>query len=74
MATALHHLSDYDPANVPDASNMCFGIVVSEWNSEITDALLKGAVDTLGVCLVALSLFMVRNKCVRTTVSTLLLS
>ena len=40
MATALHHLSDYDPANVPDASNMCFGIVVSEWNSEITDALL----------------------------------
>ena len=47
MATALHHLSDYDPANVPDASNMCFGIVVSEWNSEITDALLKGAVDTL---------------------------
>ena len=47
MATALHHLSDYDPANVPDASNMCFGIVVSEWNSGITDALLKGAVDTL---------------------------
>ena len=47
MATALHHLSDYDPANVPDASNMCFGIVGSEWNSEITDALLKGAVDTL---------------------------
>lgn len=47
MATALHHLSDYDPANVPYASNMCFGIVVSEWNSEITDALLKSAVDTL---------------------------
>ena len=28
MATSLHNLSDYDPANVPDASNMCFGIVV----------------------------------------------
>ena len=47
MATVLHHLSDYNPANVPDASNMCFGIVVSEWNSEITGALLKGAVATL---------------------------
>ena len=36
MATALHHLSDYDPATVPDASNMCFGIVVAEWNPDIT--------------------------------------
>ena len=47
MATALHHLSDYDPAKVPDASNMCFGIVVAEWNQEITGALLDGAVKTL---------------------------
>ena len=47
MATALHHLSEEDIANVPDASNMCFGIVVAEWNPEITGALLKGAVDTL---------------------------
>lgn len=47
MATALHHLSDYNATSVPDAGNMCFGIVVSEWNSEITDALLQGAVNTL---------------------------
>ena len=47
MATALHPLSDYDPTKVPDASNMCFGIVVSEWNTEITGALLRGAVSTL---------------------------
>ena len=47
MATALHHLSDYDSAQVPDASNMCFGIVVSEWNPEVTGALLDGAVSTL---------------------------
>ena len=47
MATALHNLSDYDFSNVPDASNMCFGIVVSEWNPEITGALLEGAVKTL---------------------------
>lgn len=47
MATELHHLSEYDEISVPDASNMCFGIVVSEWNKEITGALLKGAVSTL---------------------------
>ena len=47
MATALHHLSDYDPTKVPDASNMCIGIVVSEWDPEITGALLDGAVKTL---------------------------
>lgn len=32
---------------MPNASNMCFGIVVSEWNTEITKALLDGAVGTL---------------------------
>ena len=47
MATALHHLSDYDPATVPDASNMRFGIVVAEWNPDITGALLSGAMATL---------------------------
>lgn len=47
MATALHNLSEYDFSKVPDASNMCFGIVVSEWNPEITGALLDGAVSTL---------------------------
>ena len=47
MATSLHNLSDYDPTKVPDASNMCFGIVVAEWNPEITGALLEGAVKTL---------------------------
>ena len=47
MSTALHNLSDYDLTSVPDASNMCFGIVVSEWNPEITGALLDGAVKTL---------------------------
>ena len=39
MATELHHLSDYDAQSVPDASNMCFGIVVAEWNPEITGAI-----------------------------------
>lgn len=47
MATELHHLSDYNFSSVPDASNMCFGIVVAEWNPEITNALLEGCVRTL---------------------------
>lgn len=47
MATTLHNLSDYDFSKVPDASNMCFGIVVSEWNPEITGALLDRTVKTL---------------------------
>ena len=47
MATAYHNLSDYDFNSVPDASEMRFGIVVSEWNHHITGALLDGAVRTL---------------------------
>jgi len=47
MATALHNLSKYNKESIPDASNMCFGIVVAEWNSDITNALLDGAVTTL---------------------------
>jgi len=41
------NLSDYDPERVPSASEMRFGIVVSDWNSEITTKLLAGAVTTL---------------------------
>ena len=40
-------LSVYDPGLVPDAAKMRFGIVVSDWNHEITLALLDGAVNTL---------------------------
>ena len=47
MATAYHNLSEYDFNSVPNAEGMKFGIVVSEWNFNITGALLKGAVDTL---------------------------
>ena len=47
MATAYHNLSEYDFNSVPNAENMRFGIVVSEWNYNITGALLAGAVTTL---------------------------
>jgi 6,7-dimethyl-8-ribityllumazine synthase len=41
------NLSAYNPELVPDASDMRFGIVVSDWNMEVTWALLEGAVKTL---------------------------
>ena len=47
MATQYHNLSDYDPTTMPDASAMKVGIVVAEWNYEITSKLLEGAVNTL---------------------------
>lgn len=46
MATAHHNLSQFD-APLPSAADMKFGIVVAEWNREVTEALLKGAVRTL---------------------------
>jgi 6,7-dimethyl-8-ribityllumazine synthase len=47
MATTLKNLSDYDPETIPSAKEMRFAIVVSEWNADITFALLQGAQDTL---------------------------
>ncbi|MCX6231832.1 MAG: 6,7-dimethyl-8-ribityllumazine synthase [Bacteroidetes bacterium] len=47
MATILKNLSAYDTKRVPKAKDMRFGIVVSEWNEEITKALCLGAVETL---------------------------
>jgi 6,7-dimethyl-8-ribityllumazine synthase len=41
------NLSDYDPDSVPDAGKMRIGIVVSDWNREVTWSLLDGAVSTL---------------------------
>ena len=47
MASKYHNLSDYDINSVPDGKGMKVGIVVSEWNKEITGALLDGAMHTL---------------------------
>ena len=47
MATAYHNLSDYDFNSVHDASDMRFGIIVSEWTNTITGALMQGAINTL---------------------------
>lgn len=47
MATAYKNLSSYDATKVPSGAGMKIGIVVSEWNENITYALLKGACETL---------------------------
>jgi len=47
MATVNNNLSDYDKTTIPNASKFRFGIVVSEWNSNITEGLFKGAFDAL---------------------------
>ena len=47
MATANKNLSEYNKIEMPDASQMSFGIVVSEWNEKITEGLCEGAISTL---------------------------
>jgi 6,7-dimethyl-8-ribityllumazine synthase len=47
MASALRNLSKYDENKLPSVKGVTFGIVVSEWNSEITFKLYEGCYDTL---------------------------
>ena len=47
MATANKNLSEYDKNTIPNAKGFRFGIVVSEWNDNITLNLYKGAIETL---------------------------
>src|SRR5690554_6818853 len=47
MATKNQNLSSYDKNTIPNAKDFRFGIVVSEWNNNITDNLFKGALETL---------------------------
>lgn len=46
MAVNLKNLSN-NQSEVPSAEKMKFGIVVSEWNSSITDSLYRGANNAL---------------------------
>jgi 6,7-dimethyl-8-ribityllumazine synthase len=47
MSTAHRNLSQNEGSDVPDASAFRFGIVYSEWNHTVTDALKSGALSTL---------------------------
>jgi|TARA_B110000240_G_scaffold167971_1_gene190105 6,7-dimethyl-8-ribityllumazine synthase len=44
------NLSHFNKEEVSNAKGLSFGIVVSEWNGDITDGLYKGAADTLIDC------------------------
>lgn len=50
MATVNKNLSNYDKNTIPSAKNFRFGIVVSEWNPEITQGLFSGAEKALLDC------------------------
>lgn len=47
MASALKNLSTYQPEDIPDSKELSIGIVVSDWNTEITHTLYQGCFDTL---------------------------
>lgn len=50
MATANRNLSEYDKAGIPKADDLKIGLVVSEWNNEITEELFRGAHKALVDC------------------------
>jgi 6,7-dimethyl-8-ribityllumazine synthase len=47
VATAEKNLSVYDKESIPNGADFKIGIVVSEWNENITGNLLKGAEQAL---------------------------
>lgn len=47
MATQLKNLSDFSQTTIPSSAPYRFGIVVAEWNAAITNALYKGAYQSL---------------------------
>jgi 6,7-dimethyl-8-ribityllumazine synthase len=50
MATENKNLSNYDKNIIPNVKDFRFGIVVSEWNDDVTEGLYQGAFDTLIDC------------------------
>lgn len=47
MSSQHKNLSNFEGSKINNAAEFSFGIVWSEWNHEITQALYKGAYDTL---------------------------
>ena len=50
MNTKKTNLSSYNRDNLSNAKGLTFGIVVSEWNGNITEGLYNGASDALIEC------------------------
>ncbi len=47
MSSSLKNLSSHSSKNIGDMSSKKFGILISEWNSEVTESLYSGAFETL---------------------------
>ena len=47
MASDLKNLSEFSTENIIDISEKTVAIIVSEWNTEVTESLFKGAYETL---------------------------
>jgi len=47
MATILKSLSDFSHIEIPSGKDYCIGIVVAQWNAEITGALYEGSCSAL---------------------------
>ena len=47
MASSVKNLSDYSNKNITDISDKVFAIIVSEWNTDVTESLYNGAYKTL---------------------------
>jgi 6,7-dimethyl-8-ribityllumazine synthase len=47
MASSIKNLSDFSHITVANANPFKFGIVVAQWNAEVTGALLNGAISGL---------------------------
>jgi 6,7-dimethyl-8-ribityllumazine synthase len=50
MATKNTNLSVYDKTTIPNAKDFRLGIVVSEWNPDITNGMFQGAFDAILDC------------------------
>ncbi len=47
MATELKNLSEFSIEELPDGSSFNIGLVVAEWNAQITGPMMDGAIQTL---------------------------
>lgn len=50
MTTKKKNLSSYDKTTIPSAKSFRFGIVVSEWNPNITEGMYDGAIEAFLDC------------------------
>lgn len=50
MSSSQKNLSEFSTSGIGDAPKYRYGVVVSEWNEEITESLYEGVVKTLQDC------------------------